>query len=261
MILTLVLLLQGLSVQAKFDCQIIWKAEFSEQEKEKLTDWVYQVGGAVETTLGKYPFSVNIYFHRKDNAQEPVPWANTARDREQAVHFHVNPKFSLEEFLEDWTAPHELAHLSIPYVGEQYRWFSEGYASFMQWQIMHTLGVLSAEELKEKYQQKIAQTVPKYHSEQSFLQLVQRMRLSHDYPGLYYGGACFFMQINTYLQAKGSSLMAVIRDYQQMFRMQDKRVDIIVRSLDEVCEDTIFRKTFHEFETRSGKETVGKTEV
>ena len=83
----------------------------------------------MERSIGSYPFTVTYYLSRKDNASEPVPWANTVRSGEQAVEFYVDPSYDLSEFLADWTAPHEISHLSIPYVGRSNMWFSEGYAS------------------------------------------------------------------------------------------------------------------------------------
>ena len=45
--------------------------------------------------------------------------------------------------MNDWTAPHEMSHLAIPYIGEKEVWFAEGFASFMQYQVMMEMGVMT----------------------------------------------------------------------------------------------------------------------
>jgi len=36
-----------------------------------------------------------------------------------------------------------MSHLAIPYVGEKEVWFAEGFASFMQYQVMMEMGVMT----------------------------------------------------------------------------------------------------------------------
>ena len=110
------------------EIQIVWHWEdrFSRQEQQKLKKWLFTITYGVEQTLGIYPFEVHYYIHRRNFASEPVPWANTDRNYKQSVHFHVDPSFSFQEFIDDWTAPHEISHLSIPFVGRNQSWFSEG---------------------------------------------------------------------------------------------------------------------------------------
>ena len=72
------------------------------------------------------PLSLHLY-PRKSN--QPVPWAYTRRDGKGSVHFHVDARFGLTKFVDDWTIYHELAHMALPYLGPEYRWLSEGFAS------------------------------------------------------------------------------------------------------------------------------------
>ena len=125
-----------------------WEDHFTPVEKEKLVDWLEQTTEAVQSTLGTYPFTIHFYMHRRDYANEPVPWAHTSRGSEQAVHFHVDPNYELKEFLADWTAPHEISHLSIPFLGKENSWFAEGYATYLQCQVMYTMGEYNQQSLK-----------------------------------------------------------------------------------------------------------------
>ncbi len=139
-----------------------WEDEFSTAERDKVEDWLNSVTGAVESTLGVYPFTVHFYIHRRKGSSEPVPWASTRRQYVQGVDFHIDPSFSLQAFLDDWTAPHEISHLSIPYLGQEQSWFAEGYASFMQYQVMQKLGICSEQEVGEIYAEKIERVRPYY---------------------------------------------------------------------------------------------------
>ena len=247
--------------KTQLSLQCHWEDDFTKTEQEKLTSWVNTVGKAVSQTLGNYPFTTHIYFHKATQGNGPVPWAHTWRENEQAVHFHVNTSYSLQQFLADWTAAHEIAHLSIPFVGDQYRWLSEGYASYMQWQIMHNQGLLSAKELLAKYATKIEQVSPKYASNKSFVELTLLHTSNYNYPALYYGGACFFMQANKQLEKQGSSLAVVIRQYLNTRRFKDYNAQSLMKSLDMQIEAPIFQNLFKHFLKANGYQTVGLTSL
>ena len=144
-----------------------WDDDFTETEKRKMFVWLDGASNAVFDTLGYYPFSIHVYMHKSTSRNEPVPWANTVRGEKQGIHFHVNPEYSLKGFFTDWTATHEISHLSIPFVGKENMWFSEGYASFMQWYILQHQGYYSIDEVHEKYRAKLVtplkSSIPKKH--------------------------------------------------------------------------------------------------
>ena len=137
------------SPKAELKVEYIWEDDFSASETKKIEAWLGGVSEAVAQTFGLYPFTVKLYIHRS-SAKEPVPWAETSRNGEQAVHFYVDPSYSLQDFQMDWTAAHEISHLSIPFVGRSNMWFSEGYASYWQWQILLLLGMYATNEIKKK---------------------------------------------------------------------------------------------------------------
>lgn len=196
---------------------IHYQDSFSAEEKAQLTQWITQVANATAATLGTYPFTTDIYFKRSSSSKDagPVPWAFTKRNPTQQAHFHVNMDFTLQEFLSDWTAPHELSHLSIPFVGKSNSWFAEGYASFMQYQVMHTLGVLTADEVNAKYQEKFAMHMPYFKGyENEIPQRAMELRKEYNYPAMYWGGAYYFYQIDSTWMEQGVSLTQVISAYQ-----------------------------------------------
>ncbi|WP_232787695.1 hypothetical protein [Paraglaciecola sp. MB-3u-78] len=114
-----------------------------------LQSWLTLGVNATRATLGIYPTPLSLHLYQKKSNQ-PVPWAYTRRGGKGSVHFHVDTRFGLTKFIDDWTLYHELAHMALPYLGPEYRWLSEDFASFMQYQIMLQAGVLKG-DLSEHY--------------------------------------------------------------------------------------------------------------
>ena len=244
------------SANERLDLKIIWVDDFSSDEKEKLQMWIYGISEAVANTLGKYPFEVNIYLHRS-TGNEPVPWAHTSRTGEQAVHFHVNPSFSLQNFQEDWTAAHEISHLSIPFVGKENMWFSEGYASFWQWQILANQGVFTVEEIRAKYEAKLNKIAVYYQTEDTFVTTNQNLKKQHNYPAVYWGGACYFFKADERLREQhNTSMQEVITEYQHAGRMRDESLEALVLSLDKISASKVFSTLLLEFKNGTGKQAI-----
>ncbi|WP_345424551.1 hypothetical protein [Halioxenophilus aromaticivorans] len=230
-----------------------WQDPFSPQEKTRLKHWVSKTAAAVEQTVAPYPFDVHVYFHRMAGKGEPVPWANTRRRPNQAIHFHVDPSYSLQQFLKDWTAPHELSHLLIPYVGQDYSWFAEGFASYLQYRVMHTLGVLTPEQVSQKTHAKISQAQDNYiYHKIPFHYAAQILRESKQYPVYYWGGAAFFQSLDARLQREQSSLVAVLKDYLACCRLQAKNLSNLVATLDRLAPAQVFAPALQAATTEAG---------
>lgn len=248
--------------QSKTDTQVLWEDEFTTTEKEQLTTWLNGVSEVVANTLGPYAFPVNLYVHLSERGGEPVPWANTVRHEEQAVRFYVDPSFSLEDFQLDWTAPHELAHLSLPFLGRENMWFAEGYASFMQWYLLEKQGVLSSKVIEEKYRSKLQNATKKYDKDTPFIEKCRELLQRNDYPAVYWGGACYFFQVDAALRSqRNTDLFSVIKEYQRDGRMQDRDLNDLISSLDRISKSEIFSSTLRKFEENSGWEALEGTIV
>ncbi len=240
---------------------IIWEDYFNRAEKEKLNTWLQRISTAAHETLGAFPFDINLYIHRSENKNEPVPWAHTIRDNEEGVHFYVCADFPLEAFMEDWTAPHEISHLSIPYLEKKNMWFSEGYASYMQYLVMLQAGVLTANEMTVKYRSKLQKISPVYDSEDKFLALSEQLKKRHNYPAVYWGGACLFMQADSILRTENLRVTDVIKQYQSHGRASDQNLDDLVASLDEISQSTIFSDLLNQFQNGTARQAVINTPV
>ena len=130
-----VLCIAGTTVPASAEYRYRYEGTFSSDERIKLETWIGEVRAGLESLVGPFDFHVDIYFVRVDSGQ-PVVFSNTIRGRRQGIRLRVDPDFPLEDFLADWTAPHEFSHLALPYLGQEHSWFAEGFASYLQHTIM-----------------------------------------------------------------------------------------------------------------------------
>lgn len=216
-----------------------WEDHFNNKEKDKITLWLNKTALAAQQTLGNYPFDIHFYIHRSDNANEPVPWGNTERSEIQGVTFHVNPEFSIEEFLNDWTAPHEISHLAIPFPGKSNRWFSEGFATYMQGQILIKMGEFTTAEIETKYKKKLSNCWTYYQSDSPFIAVADSLKSNHHYAEMYWGSVTYFANLNQHLkQTQDLSLNELLQEYQTCCRLNDENLSDIIRSFDQLTNNS-----------------------
>lgn len=232
-----------------------WEDYFTSTEQQKIENWLQRVTEAVDETLGAYPFDVHYHIYRRNESREPVPWANTRRHSLQGVNFHIDPTYSLQEFLDDWTAPHEISHLSIPYLGRSYAWFAEGYASFMQYQIMETLGIYTTDQVIDKYAGRMDRIKPYYDRNQDFVTVAKELQSRNRYSDMYWGGASFFLRLNESLGEKyGISLTQLMHEYLACCRMSDGTFEEVIASWDRILGGSACSDLLHSYTTKPSSE-------
>jgi hypothetical protein len=230
-----------------------WVDEFNEAERNKLQTWVHDTQAALVKLVGDAPFDTHIYLHRRGDAAEPVPWANTERGPTVGVSFYVDPGYALGRFRGDWTAPHELSHLVLPYVGPDAGWFAEGFASYMQYQVMRAMGVISAAEVGRRYRERLDSARRDYrYADRPFAEAAPRLRQERKYPVMYWGGAAYFLRVDAELGQSGSSLMEVMRRYLACCRSNRDSIDALVRELDRLGRTEVFTRVLARFRTEPG---------
>ena len=225
---------------------------FQPEQRRMLSQWLTKGVNATRATLGVYPQTLELYVYPKKSKQ-PVPWAHTRRDALESAHFYVDTRFPLSKFINDWTIYHELSHLALPYMGSEYSWFAEGFASFMQYQIMAEIGVLEG-TLQERYQKKIAPHLKWFNSDLSAASIAKRLLSKRNYPAGYWGGAWFFIMADQELRRKhGVSLNRLIEQYQICCRLQDNTVQDVLKSFDTLIDDTLFTDLLRRFENDAAR--------
>jgi len=231
-----------------------WQDTFTEPERQKLGTWIEETVAGVESLVGPLPFEVSVRVYRRDGAREPVPWANTRRDAVQGVNLYVDPSYPLADFRADWTAPHEFSHLVLPFVGRKNAWFAEGFASWMQYQVMMRTGNLTAAEAASRYRKNLDDARRRYRfDDEPFAAAAPRLRAERKYPVMYWGGAAYFLQIDAALRAAGErTLMDVLTDYVACCRRGQSSLDSLVAELDRLGGTREFSRRLTRFRTEPG---------
>ena len=231
-----------------------WEDEFSRDGQVMLQSWITHTLSALESLVAPFPFDLDIHFYRLTDRGEPVPWANTRRARRQGVNFHVDPAFPSEAFYADWTAPHELSHLLIPYLGEADNWFAEGFASYLQYQVMRHMGEMDAAGITAAYRERMSRAQSSYPLADVPLPAAAReLRRAGAYPTYYWGGAVYFLRADTSLrQRDGLGLSRLLREYLACCRDRDARLDSLVQEFDRIAGESLFSDLLREFRERPG---------
>ena len=224
-----------------------WEDRFSQKEQNGLTAWVRHAETGLTSLFGPLSFDYRVFFHRRESHEEPVPWANTWKNEARDVHFYVAMSHSMDAFMDDWTAPHELAHLIFPYLGDRGRWFAEGIASYLEYQVMYANGTISWDEAMANYRDRFHHAHKQGPYDLSIVQLSPVVNEYRSYVRLYWGGACYFMRADKRLfEEKGIRLNDVIREYMNCCsRRNGTSIKRLIRQFDVISGSTIFTETLH----------------
>lgn len=248
---------------ARAEASINWKGRFAVSEQQKLRVWISEVIMHVEMLVGPLPFEFRINIYRRDGARGPVPWAHTRRTNKPGVDFYVDPSYSLDTFRRDWTAAHEISHLILPYLGYRNAWFAEGFASFMQYEVMQSMGVLSKKEKVRRYIHSLSKASRDYaYPDKPFVQITARLRREGKYSVMYWGGAVYFLQINDYLlRTQKSTLIDVLNDYVTCCRRNFSSLYELIAELDQLTKSGLFASHLDRFISTRGFPKYGHLDL
>ena len=194
----------GIPLSLGFDQPAVLISARSDQTVEaKLTKWLRLYLQTLEELVGEH-FSTELQLIVIDTSRRgssPVPFGHVVRDQGQSVRFFVDTSARYALLEEDWTAPHELAHLLLPYVDA--RWLSEGFASYYQNILMARAGTHSEVQAWSKLKERFSKAARegRYLTPKS-----GRSRLL-----TYWSGAALAFRLDVELRQRGSSLDLVLQ--------------------------------------------------
>jgi len=121
-----------------------------ELEAERMTRWLTEAAGLVAGVGGRFPNTHALVVVEPGQTSlfgdSVVPFGHVIRSGEEVVRFFVKPQASLTELRADWTAVHEFSHLLLPYVQDDQKWISEGFASYYQNVLLARGGIYTEQE-------------------------------------------------------------------------------------------------------------------
>lgn len=228
------------------DYQLVidFKDDFIEAKRDSVELWVRNIFTATETVLGEYPFDtyVNVF---PASGRQPVPFGLASRKNGiNQVKLYVNENATFKELMEDWTAPHELSHLALPFVGRSNKWFSEGFATYCSRRIMIELGYHTDSSFEALYTRKVEEFRPYFNSSTStFSEVADSLLSNNRYSPIYWGGSTFFMIMDSRLQnEKEWRFTDLIDAYQSNGRLTDKNLKEVIASFDLILNDSWCRE-------------------
>lgn len=229
-----------------------WEDDFSAAEKQHLQTWIRETEQGLTRLVGALPYRYRVHFHHRTRGRGPVPWANTDKRRGRAVHFYVNTAYAWLLFKKDWTASHELAHLMFPYLGDNGKWFAEGLASYLQYQIMYASGTINWRQASARYKERFEAARRQHHN--ADMSLVSLSSLRGGNVRLYWGGAAYFLHADRALhEERGLRLSDVITTYLQCCMSRGwYSAQKMIEDFDRLSESDIFTRLYESIILQKG---------
>lgn len=224
-----------------------YEDEFSTEDKLELRKFVESTTDDVQAVLGEYPFNIHYYIIKSEG--NPVVFGRARRSEgRRKVILYVSPGYTKDEYRESWIGPHEIAHLGIPVVGQGYRWFSEGFATYFSREIMCHGGILTREEVDSINLSRLKMHAHWFNTPTPLTQYTDSLKDNHIYPPFYWAGASYFYKADRQLRAeKEMTLSEVLIQYQQVRAFEDRVLEIIA-DWDSISQSTIFTDLFIQYD-------------
>jgi hypothetical protein len=172
-----------------------------------MRDWLAEAAVAVTDLYGRFPVPrAQLLVVPNARGPEPTPSAYVVRGGGPAVHFFVNQRRPIEEFLDDWTATHELAHLFLPFIRHEDAWLSEGLATYYQNVLRARAGRMSPEQAWERLHAGFQRGRDNARG-MTLAQATEHMYRADTYMRVYWEGAAMILLADVALrQASGGGL-------------------------------------------------------
>jgi len=213
---------------------------------EAMRRWIEDAAQSVAAIYGRFPVpDPQILVLPGAPAPEPTPWAYVLRGGSASAHFSVNQRRPLHEYVEDWTAPHELSHLLLPATDPNDAWLSEGLASYYQNVARARSGVLTADEAWQNIHAGFRRGRKLDVKNLTLAQATQRMYRDSAYMRVYWQGAAILLAGDAELRHRSGgrqSLDTVLDDFGRCCLDPDREWTAreVLQRFDEIAGSRVF---------------------
>ncbi|MBI1398179.1 MAG: hypothetical protein GC151_19570 [Betaproteobacteria bacterium] len=175
-----------------------------------MSEWIQDAARSVAEVYGRFPVpNPQILVMPGARASEPTPWAYVLRGGQGAAHFFVNQRRKLGDFVEDWTAAHELSHLLLPYVKSQDAWLSEGLATYYQNVVRARSGAISPADAWQRMHSGFLRAMRLARPGRTLAQATDRMFGSGGYMRVYWQGAAILLLADVQLRERSGGTQSL----------------------------------------------------
>jgi hypothetical protein len=219
-------------------------------DTEAMRAWIEDAARSVAAVYGRFPVpSPQILVMPGARASEPTPWAYVLRGGQAAAHFFVNQRRPLRDYVEDWTAPHELSHLLLPYVRSQDAWLSEGLASYYQGIVRARSGIIPPKEAWQRMHSSFKRARDWSARGATLAQATERMFRDGGYMRVYWSGAAMLLMADVRLRSQSGGRQSLDTVLEAFGRCcLDPDVEWTARKVfdrfDEISGTTVFRELY-----------------
>jgi hypothetical protein len=130
----------------KANPEIIWK-------------WITDAARGVTLFFGRFPVS-ECTLRIKPRAGRGAMWGQASGYPKPNVLIILGQESTAQDFAEDWTLTHELAHLAFPNVAQKHRWIEEGLATYVEPIVRFKMGLRTERSVWSEWYQSMPQGQP-----------------------------------------------------------------------------------------------------
>ncbi|MBA2492668.1 MAG: hypothetical protein H0V34_13550 [Gammaproteobacteria bacterium] len=218
---------------------------------EEIQTWIEDAARAVAGLYGRFPVDhAQVLVIPKGEGDGPVPYGHVMRGGAGAVRLFIDQRRPLKEFLADWTATHEFAHLTLPLERRGGAWLSEGIASYYQEILRARSGGLTPQQAWQELHEGFERG-KQASADATLLEASANMYRDSAYTRVYWSGAAIALLADLELrklsdnkQSLDSALEKLGRCCQPWDRAWSAR-ELLAR-LDELTGTTVFTELYRE---------------
>ena len=239
----------------RFD--LSYTAAIPQSKRIALKPWLERALGSLSHRFGALASKSTQVTIRSSRGNEAVPFGQVLRGGGGSLHFYINHRYPVKQFLDDWTAYHEVSHLLLPFINRSDAWVSEGFASYWQYLLMVDSGQIEAKEFWRRFYNGIRRGEKSWRRTKhlSLNEATESMFSLGAVRRAYWSGAVVFFNLDFALRARRDagprSLEAVITAFNET--ITDKNDSVWIRSwsakdlslaLDKASQSNLFSRAF-----------------